>query len=63
MTRNYLSGSIKKGLEINTTARNHSRNILAVGDEYGRIRLYRYPCLKEDATNPLACAPLERLGK
>ena len=40
----------EKGLEINTVDRSHGRNIVAVGDEYGRLRLYRYPCLKENAS-------------
>jgi echinoderm microtubule-associated protein-like 6 len=40
----------EKGVEINTTSRSNRRDLLAVGDEYGRLRVYRYPCLTEDTT-------------
>ena len=42
--------TVRERPEINTVDRSHGRNIVAVGDEYGRLRLYRYPCLKENAS-------------
>jgi microtubule-associated protein-like 6 len=40
----------EQGVEIITTDRSKGRSLLAVGDGYGRLRVYRYPCLKESAT-------------
>jgi WD40 repeat protein len=37
------------GIEVNTVDRSPARNIIAVGDEAGEVRLYRYPSSTTDA--------------
>ena len=31
--------------DLNTADRSSDRSLLVVGDNYGHIRLYRYPCI------------------
>ena len=38
-----------KGSDINTVDRNPDADLLAVGDDRGRIRLFKYPCVRKGA--------------
>ena len=40
-------------LDIGTVCRSHSKKIVATGDDYSKVKLYKYPCLVEAA--PFKC--------
>ena len=39
------------GTEVLAAARSHNQRILAASDNFGRVRLLRYPCVSADATD------------
>eukprot|EP01022_Parablepharisma_sp_SALTPOND_P009431 TRINITY_DN1391_c0_g1_i1.p1 TRINITY_DN1391_c0_g1~~TRINITY_DN1391_c0_g1_i1.p1 ORF type:complete len:2151 (-),score=139.11 TRINITY_DN1391_c0_g1_i1:21-6473(-) len=40
---------LKGRIDINAVCRSHSEKIVATGDDYSKIKLYKYPCLSETA--------------
>ena len=39
------------GTDVNAVARNKARNILATADDFGTVKLFKYPCVVEKALN------------
>ncbi len=37
------------GTDLNATARSHSGHLIAVSDDFGKVRVLRYPCVQEGA--------------
>ena len=42
-------GPYADGVECHSTATSHARDLLVAGDNFGRLRAFVYPCIKEDA--------------
>lgn len=45
------SGSMD-GSDINAVARSHSGHLLATSDDFGKVNLFRYPCIKTGGATP-----------
>ena len=39
--------NLSEGEDINTVARSHQKDLLAVGDNQGVLRLFQHPCTSE----------------
>lgn len=39
------------GSDINAVARSYSGHLVATSDDFGKIRLFRYPCMKENSSS------------
>ena len=42
------------GSDINAVARSHSGHVLAIADDFGKVNLFRYPCIGVDPTKASA---------
>ena len=52
-----------EGTEIRTLDRSHYGNLLATGDNFGRLRLWRYPCIDVTAGNRTFVGHSEKINK
>ena len=39
------------GADVNAVARSHSGHLVATSDDFGKVRLFRYPCVKENSSS------------
>ena len=35
------------GTDVNSVDRSHNKRLLATGDDFGNVNLYRYPCVSD----------------
>lgn len=45
-----ISLAFRDYIDIGTVCRSLNRKILATGDDYGKVKLYKYPCIDSNAT-------------
>jgi len=35
--------------DVNSVERSHNKTLIATGDDFGRVNIFKYPCIDEDA--------------
>lgn len=50
------------GTEVNAASRSHDKSLLAVGDDYGRLKVFKYPCYSKKASHFTIIGHASKIG-